>query len=381
MVDIVVVGRGTGNCPLVGQLSHAHQESGVDGVHIDGVAHCAADAGIGPRAVEGTVGDQAQALDAHAVLVVFLDVDAGAVQLLQDGRVTKADPVHIILVGLEGGVCGAGLGDEGDLDGIQIGQTFLPVILVLGIDGVSVVLKLAQLEGASAAGRSVQTAGIIDGLGAHVVDKEANGLQRGGVRLSHHHLDVVVIDDLAGSDVGDLGAVVSLILFDVALDGLSIERLAVGEVDALAQGPSDAQLVRIHGPIGCQIGDQVALGVVADQALIGQGQVVDGGVAGSAGRVARGGNGAGIAQTERAAGLRFTGRCCGCGGSRAARRAGCGGAGRAAACGQRQSRCGNAHSLEEVPTRDAFHSEFSFLFLRSCVLHGPLSAVLLLYLV
>lgn len=85
MIQAVVVGGGTGNCPLVGHLCHAHQECCVDGIHIDGVAQGAADTGIGPGAVNGTVGDQTQTLDTHAVLVIFLDVDACTVQLLKDG--------------------------------------------------------------------------------------------------------------------------------------------------------------------------------------------------------------------------------------------------------------------------------------------------------
>ena len=65
MIQAVVVGGGTGNCPLVGHLCHAHQECCVDGIHIDGVAQGAADTGIGPGAVNGTVGDQTQCTNAH----------------------------------------------------------------------------------------------------------------------------------------------------------------------------------------------------------------------------------------------------------------------------------------------------------------------------
>ncbi len=147
MIQTVVVSGGTGNCPLVGHLCHAHQECSVDGIHIDGVAQGAADTGIGPGAVNGTVGDQTQTLDTHAILVIFLDVDTGTVQLLQDGGIGQTYPVHIVLVGLESSACGAGLGDQCHFHGIQIGQALFPVILVLGIDSVGVVLELAQLEG------------------------------------------------------------------------------------------------------------------------------------------------------------------------------------------------------------------------------------------
>ena len=366
MIQAVVVGGGTGNCPLVGHLCHAHQECCVDGIHIDGVAQGAADTGIGPGAVNGTVGNQTQTLDTHAVLVIFLDVDACTVQLLQDGGIGQTYPVHIVLVGLESSVCGAGLSDKGHLHGIQIGQALFPVILVLGIDSVGVVLELAQLEGAGAAGSGIQAAGVLQCLGAHVVDEEAHRFQRGGVGLCHHHLDVGVINDLTGGDVCGLGAVVGLILLDVALDSLGIEGLTVGEIDALPQSPGNAQLIGVHIPLRCQIGDHIALGIIAGQSFIRKRQVVNGRVAGGTGGVTGGGNGAGIAQAQGTACLGLTG--CYCTGSSGASRAGCGGTGRAAARGQCQGRCRNAHSLEEVPTRDTFHSGFSFLsflFLRS----------------
>lgn len=208
--------------------------------------------------------------------------------------------------------------------------------------------------------------GVLQCLGAHVVDEEAHRFQRGGVGLCHHHLDVGVVNDLALGNVCGLGAVVGLILLDVTLDGLCIERLTVGEIDTLPQSPGNAQLIGVHIPLRCQIGDHIALGIIAGQAFIRKRQVVNGRVAGGTGGVTGGGNGAGIAQAQGAASLGLTG--CHCTGGCRASRAGCGGTGRAAACGQCQGRCGNAHSLEEVPTRDAFHSVFSFLsflFLRS----------------
>ena len=366
MIQAVVVSGGTGNCPLVSHLCHAHQECSVDGIHIDGVAQGAADTGIGPGAVNGTVGDQTQTLDTHAVLVIFLDVDTGTVQLLQDGGIGQTYPVHIVLVGLESSACGAGLGDQCHFHGIQIGQALFPVILVLGVDGVGVVLELAQLEGAGAAGGGIQAAGVFQCLGAHVVDEEAHRFQRRGVGLCHHHLDVGVINDLTGSDVCGLSAVVGLVLLDVALDGLGVERLTVGEIDTLAQSPGNTQLIGVHIPLRCQIGDQVALFIITDQTLVGKRQVIDCSVAGGTGGVTGGGNGAGIAQAKGSACLGFPGCCCA--GSGRTGGAGCGGAGRSAAGSQCQGRCGNAHSLEEVPTRDAFHSGFSFLsflFLRS----------------
>ena len=366
VIQAVVVSGGTGNCPLVSHLCHAHQECSVNGIHIDGVAQGAADTGIGPGAVNGTVGDQTQTLDTHTVLVIFLDVDTGTVQLLQDGGIGQTYPVHIVLVGLESSACGAGLGDQCHFHGIQIGQPLFPVILVLGIDSVGVVLELAQLEGAGAAGGSIQAAGVFQCLGAHVVNEEANGFQRRGVGLCHHHLDVGVVNDLALGNVCGLGAVVGLILLDVTLDGLCIERLTVGEIDTLPQSPGNAQLIGVHIPLRCQIGDHIALGIIAGQAFIRKRQVVNGRVAGGTGGVTGGCNGAGIAQAQGAACLGLPGCCCA--GSGRTGGAGCGGAGRAAACGQCQGRCGNAHRLEEVPTRDAFHSGFSFLsflFLRS----------------
>ena len=208
--------------------------------------------------------------------------------------------------------------------------------------------------------------GVFQCLGAHVVDEEAHRFQRGGVGLCHHHLDVGVINDLALGNVCGLGAVVGLVLLDVALDGLCIERLTVGEIDTLPQSPGNAQLIGVHIPLRCQIGDQVALFIIADQTLVRKSQVIDCSVAGGTGGVTGGCNGAGIAQAQGAACLGLTGCCCT--GSSGASRAGCGGTGRAAACGQCQGRCRNAHSLEEVSTRDTFHSGFSFLsflFLRS----------------
>ena len=86
VVDVVVVGHSTGNSPLVGHLSSAHQEGGVDSIYIDGVAHGTADTGIGPGAVHGAVGDQTQSANTHAILIALGNVDAVSIQILLDQR-------------------------------------------------------------------------------------------------------------------------------------------------------------------------------------------------------------------------------------------------------------------------------------------------------
>ena len=366
VVDIIIVGNCTGNCPLISHLCRTHQESSIQCIHINGVAHCTTDASIGPGAVNGTVGDQTQCTNAHTVFITFSHIDAIIVQILFDQRRHIKYLNHIVLIGTECGLSSAGLGDHGDLDGIQIGQAFLPVILVLGIDSVGVVLELAQLEGAGAAGSGIQAAGVLKCLGAHVVNEEANGFQRRGVGLCHHHLDVGVVNDLALGNVCGLGTVIGLILFNIALDCLGIERLTVGKFDVLPQGPGDAVFIIVHVPLGSQLGNHIAVIVIGQQVLISQIQIEQQCITGCTGGIARSCNGVAVAQAKGSACLGFPGCCCA--GSGRTGGAGCGGAGRSAARGQCQGRCGNAHSLEEVPTRDAFHSGFSFLsflFLRS----------------
>ena len=203
-------------------------------------------------------------------------------------------------------------------------------------------------------------------LGAHVVNEEANGFQRRGVGLCHHHLDVGVVNDLALGNVCGLGTVIGLILFNVALDCLGIERLTVGKFDVLPQGPGDAIFIIVHVPLGSQLGNHIAVIVIGQQVLISQIQIEQQCITGCTGGIARSCNGVAVAQAKGSACLGFPGCCCA--GSGRTGGAGCGGAGRAAAGSQCQSSGRDTHSLEEVPTRDSFHSGFSFLsflFLRS----------------